>query len=686
MEYSLQTLNERSDLKLLKTVDLIEKLNLIGFEIDDISNEDFIANRFLDNSKLLIKIPANREDLLNEKFLLNEFATIFLFDLNKLWLKVQKNYAFILKQKYFEYYQYQTNQIESNLTHILSFHVEIDVSSKFSSPLWIQNKLKNGGFPVTNTIEDLISLNDLEWGQTINCFPLNKSGKNFNLTSLIEIEEFINEERIKFQLQPQTIVLKDEKGVTKSVLGLFNKADSYIKTGQNKILLQSTFYDIHENNLVINPLQTKISLRYLRKIYLENFKLSFQRLLTLFELTQGGEIKTQIYKNNPSKLELKQEKILCLRKILLKKILNIGSPNLSIFQEAGLKVICQTPDEFYFLIPTYRNDLEREIDLIEEYSRFIGYKNFIPIYPTKTKKYSKRKNQKIELIKYFFINYGFQEVFTNPLQDLKKAKQTSIFIKNPLNNEFSILRETLLERIVTIFESNLRLGTKTENFFEIGRVFKNKDDQFNEVDHLGAVFQLSKFKKGQNTTFEWFSAKGLLENFLMQVGYQNFEFERTEIFPVLFHPTKSVLIKVNGIYVGTFGEINPNVENFENLKFSTYLLEINLNKLIHEVPKTSIPIYHETSKFPVTMKDLSFSLSKETNFIKLRILIQNNFPLLKQVEFFDLYFDENGQENIKVGLRLAFQSKTETLTNEEIENQVNNIKNCLLKQFKVTFS
>jgi phenylalanyl-tRNA synthetase beta chain len=688
MEYSLQTLNEKSNLKLLKTLDLIEKLNLIGFEIDDVSNESFITNRFLDNLKLLIKIPANREDLLNEKFLLNELSTIFLFDLNKLWQKLQKRYYFLLKQKYLEYYQYQTIKIESNLAHILSLHVEVTLAPEFYSPLWIQNKLKNGGSSFTNTVDDLISLNDLEWGQTINCFPLKmmeKNKTNLHLMSLTKVEKFITAEGATYQLQPQTIVLRDESGDIKTVLGLFNKTNSYIRTEENKVLLQSTFYDIYENNLLINPLQTKLSLRYLRKICLENFKFSFQRLLTLFELTSGGKIETQIYTNTPSKLELKQEKVLRLRKILLKKVLNIDVPDLYTFKEAGLKVICQTPDELYFSIPIYRNDLEREIDLVEEYSRFIGYKNFTPIYPTKTKKYLRRKSQRNEFIKYFFINYGFQEVFTNPLQDLKKAKKTSIFIKNPLNNEFAILRETLLERLITIFESNLRLGSSSKDFFEIGRVFENKNNQFKEIDHLGAIFQLRKSKKGQNTTFEWFSAKGFLENFLMQFGYQNFSFEQVELLPSLFHPTKSVSINANGVYIGTFGEINPAIENFNNLKFATYLLEIDLENFIYELPTTSIPIYQEAVKFPLMMKDLSFSLSKETNFLELQKLIKTAFPLLKRVEFFDIYFDEEHMDTIKVGLRLAFQSASETLTNEEIENQISQIKACLVKEFQVNF-
>ena len=147
MEYSLSTLTYNSKANNLKISEIINQLNLIGFEVDSIFTEKSLENIFLDNIRLLIKIPANREDLLNERFFLNELSTILLFNLNNLWEKIKRNYFFILKENYLKYYSYQTFKIQTqNISDILVFTIEIRPFKKISSPLWVQKKLLDFGF------------------------------------------------------------------------------------------------------------------------------------------------------------------------------------------------------------------------------------------------------------------------------------------------------------------------------------------------------------------------------------------------------------------------------------------------------------------------------------------------------------------------------------------------------------
>ena len=136
MEYSLSTLTQNSKANNLKTSEIINQLNLIGFEVDNIFIEKSLENNFLDNVRLLIKIPANREDLLNERFFLNELSTILLFNLNNLWDKTKTNYSFILKENYLKYYSYQTFKIQTqNISDILVFTIEIRHFKKILSIL-----------------------------------------------------------------------------------------------------------------------------------------------------------------------------------------------------------------------------------------------------------------------------------------------------------------------------------------------------------------------------------------------------------------------------------------------------------------------------------------------------------------------------------------------------------------------
>ena len=137
---------------------------------------------------------------------------------------------------------------------------------------------------------------------------------------------------------------------------------------------------------------------------------------------------------------------------------------MEIFKKASLEISCDTPTTFYIQIPDSRKDLLREIDLIEEYSRFIGYKNFIEIFPEKVKQNVKINSQNNELIKQFFINSSFNEIITNPILDIKKQQHNSICLNNPLNNEFLNLRTNIFFKLLDIYQNNLNLGFEQKNF------------------------------------------------------------------------------------------------------------------------------------------------------------------------------------------------------------------------------
>ena len=695
MEYSLQTLNQNANLKSLTTTEIIDQLNLIGFEVDATFNESCITNKFVDNLRLLIKIPANREDLLVERFLLTEFSTIFLFEVNSLWKKIKQNYYSILNKKYLEFSNYDSHIINSNsLTKKLQtnnfscfhiFSIEIELNRNFLTPLWIQNKLLNSGLKITNTVHDIITLNNLEWGQSINYLENELHNSDLFIEKLEKKTIYIDLKKNEYTLTPGTIVIKNSKNQIQTVLGIFNQLEN-IQTTQNKIILQSIFYDIHENELLLNPLENKISLRYLRCLSLRNFRSSFERLLTLLEITYGAKIVPSIYSTKKSKKKLIPYREVTLEKSLLKNTLNIEDIDFTIFKQAGLVLCKETNENLLFIIPIQRNDLIRDIDIVEEYSRFVGYKNFTPIVPKKIKKYFPNKSQNSNFLKQLLLSRGFQEILTNPLRDKIKQTNNSIVIKNPLNNEFSFLRLNLLEKIIPVFETNIRLRNNPTNYFEIGRVFeKMKNDQLKEGENLAGIFQLGRIKKGIRPTTEWFIAKGFIENLFAHFGYKDLFFEKTKNENTFFHPTKSVIIKYKNNVLGIFGEINPSIENFKNLKFSTYIFEFSMESFEKNRMVSSIPTFEVVSKYPLIIKDLSFVISNEENFHNLKLQVKNTSSFLKKVEFFDIYLEDNSSNLINIGIRLEFQPIEETFTTDFLENELKKIKTVLVDDFQADF-
>jgi phenylalanyl-tRNA synthetase beta chain len=468
MEYSLYSLNQQADLNILTLQDLINKLNLIGFEVDDIFQEPLKANPNLQNTRLLIKIPANREDLLQEPLLIKELEVIFLIKILNLWNKVNKKYSFLLKHKYFQYSDYKSITIESNISNICVYQIALENIISQPSPIWIQQKILNAGLTVS----------DDHWTNLLNLIGI-ESGHSLHLSSFTEEDYFSKVKQIKNEfsivlkegkiltLPKGTIILENKDEKIQSILGyldFFVNQATRVNTS-NRLIVTSMFYDIHQNTLGLNTLNSKLSLRYLRKAFFEKLIFALERFLTLVELTSSAKILLNKYETKEHLIELKPLKFLKLTKKLLEQFLNTKDYQLDIFKKTGLNIICETPHSFYFEIPNHRNDLLREIDLIEEYTRCYGYANFKEIIPTKELLYSKKKLLNYNFIKQFFLNHGFNEIFTNSIQDQKKEGSQSVTISNPLNNELSILRENLFSKLIEVFELNKKLGFKNTSFF-----------------------------------------------------------------------------------------------------------------------------------------------------------------------------------------------------------------------------
>lgn len=695
MEYSLYNLNQVANVQGITLNEITNRLNLIGFEVDDIFYEELTTNKYLQNIRILVKVPSNRDDLLNEKFFLSELETIFLFNFYEGWNQYKKKYSFLLKKNYLNYYHYKSINISTNFSDILFYAIKIKNFKNISSPLWIQKKLMNRGLKVYDNIEDILNLVNSEWGHTFDFFSIKSN--LLKKTSLVlkqnSEKEFYNLQDKEIEINKGNIILQTNENQILNILGIQNSLKKIMLENykESEFFIQGTFYDIHNNSLLLNSLETKISYRFLRKSFLNTFKLAFQRLLTLLEVSSEFEIDNLIYSNIEKIKFLNSNRLLKLEIKYLKDVLNVEKINIKIFEEAGLKLICKTKELFYFYIPDYRKDLTRNIDLIEEYSRFVGYNKFQEIFPKKELKYSEKKEKNITFIKQFFLNYGFSEILTNPLEKLDQKNEILVKLNNPLNIDLNCLRMDLLSKIIETFEINSRINSDSKSYFEIGRTFFKENEKIIEIEKLSGIFQLERLKKEKQPTIEWFIAKGLLENFLEHFGYKNLLMESLNkysenIYNIKhFHQTKAIQIISNGKILGIFGEINPLLKSFSNTKFNTYIFEFNLHYFKNWRLTSVISNYKEYSRYPSIIKDLSFKINKHENFNKLKKNLKNISKTLKEIEFFDIYFYKDSINFINLGIRLEFKSTTETLLTEKIDQEIELIKEYLIKEFSVEF-
>jgi phenylalanyl-tRNA synthetase beta chain len=689
MDYSLQNLNRIGKLDTLAFQEFVEKLNLIGLEIDDIRSEKLSTNLVLENIDISFKIPANREDLLTEVFFIEEISSIFLFKTFQIWEYLKKNYTFILKQKYNQYNDHSIIYIQSEKKNVITYLVKIENCQLKSSPLWLIEKLKSFQLKSDNILNDIFTLVFYEWGQNINLLNLKNSYSdtlnNFEISYLMKKESYLDSSNNNLILYPGTIVLK-LKNENKIISFLGNKNKTFLNENDSSFFLEATFYDIHKNSLLLNTLNTKISLKYLRQSFLENLKYSFQRILTLLEVLTSAKISNIVYRTKDENYNLDTIKILKVKKQSFINFLQISVPDILIFQKATLELVCETKKEYFFKIPLHRQDLVREIDIIEEYSRFIGYKNFQEISPSKSIVYTKNLFRPKTFVKNFFLNYGFNEIITNPINDYLNKNNFSILINNPLNNELSALRRSLIPKLLKVFEVNSRSSYSRKNFFEIGRTFKIIEKKVIEEDKLSGIFQLDVNKNSKKNFTEWFVAKGFIESFLSNFGYKNLEIQTVKKTISYFHPRKSILLKSNNKVLGIFGELSPILvkEQYSHVQGPIYMFELNVNYLKEWQINKKVTVFKEYSKFPSITKDLSLIINKDVNFNSLKNFIFSESLYLKQVIIFDIYFDENLLNKINITIRLEFQSDSETLKNDFIENEIEKIKSLIIDKYQLS--
>lgn len=667
MEYSLQHLNKTAQLQNVTLNNFVETLNLIGLEVDDILPDTSVDKVNLTDIKLELKIPANRDDLLNENILTKELSTIFLFKIYKTWDYLQEKYFFLLKKKYKSFSDYSTILVDSKFNEILTYGVKIKNIKNKKTPNWVKKKLVGFNNTEDNIIESLIDLVVYEWGQNFNVLPYNTNALKIDKLQAPENYIFGNE---TYLLKTGSIVLKNKQEKIISVLGVIQ---STVKN--NDLLLEASFYNIDKNSLCLNDVNTKLSFRYLRRMFLIHFKKSFQRLLTLSELLTEGEIDSTIFKNNPKNLNIEPSKILRINKKSFKNILNIDDYDVKIFEKSNLKIVCTTPNSLYFLIPDSRKDLTREIDLIEEYARFIGYSNFKEILPeTVSETKINKKTKKIEKIKQFLLNYNFNEIFTSSLISETRRLDKSIRIKNPLNSDLALLRDSLVPNLIDIYPKNLRLGIDYLKFFEIGRIYKQENQNIQETEVLTFSFPVQL--NGLNSKLSFFKAKSFVEQFLLIFNDLDFIFVKNIEKNSYYHPNRNLSIYSKNKLVGNFGEIHPTYKKSFNLKQNIYIFELNLDIIKEENLKSKIRVYNDYSKYPLITKDLSLVVEKDINFNDLKFFIKENLIDLKNIKFFDIYFDPKFTNKLNLGIRLEFQSFTKTLLSDQIDS---NLEQLIIK-------
>lgn len=635
-----------------------------------------------------IAVTPNRPDALSHIGVARDLSAIFNRDLHIPEIKLKES-----KKKASDIASVEI--IDSTNCPRYSAKVVLNVEVK-DSPEWLKNKLTRIGLRPINNVVDVTNFILHEIGQPLHAFDLDLlEGKKIIVQSTTEEKEFVTLDSKVRKLPKGTLMICDAKREV-AVAGVMGGENSEINSSTKNILIESAYFNPSSIRKTSKALQlsTDSSYRFERGTDPGITKYAAERAAQLIAEISGGEVAEGIIDVYPKIIERKE---ITLRYQRVTKILGYEISKEKIHQILSrLGIALKDINETSLLasVPTFRPDLEREIDLIEEIARVNGYDN-IPVVP----KISITLEQKVDQQKFedevrnIISSLGFSEMINNPLESEWEAKLTGnpITLANPQSVEMSCLRTSLLAGGLNSVKRNLNFGVRDMMLFEVGNVFNKKSDSsiktFEDIsEKQNLILILSgkeeeKFWNTQEKYFDFYCLKGLVNAFIKKISLDNqladlYYSSENEIYS--YYLTKNFKQQV----VGTGGKVKRDVLNKFDINQDVFVFEFDLTALKQISPESKK--YIEPPKYPKVHRDFAFIFDKNVQYLDVKnFILKKASKLLKSVELFDIFESESlGRDKKSMAFTLEYFDESRTLTEDEVEKDFNYLITEILKEFK----
>jgi len=564
------------------------------------------------------------------------------------------------------------------------------------SPQWLKDHLLSVGIRSINNVVDITNFVLIETGHPLHAFDYDLiEGPEINVRKASPQEKFITLDNVERSLQDNDLLICDSKKSI-ALAGIMGGYNSEISDNTTNILIESAYFDpltIRKTSKRL-ALFTESSQRFERGADPNNTIYALDRAAQLLQKYAQGTVEKGVVDVYPQEITCKKIK---LRFSRIHQIIGQEIPKnniIKILKGLELSVTEQKQDYIVVEIPTFRPDLEKECDLIEEIVRHYGYNNIISnMYSNIYLDYQKDVySDSIKALKDFFVGQGFFETISNTLVSEKHIevlnKNNVVQIENPLSPETTFLRNSCIPSLLDTIQWNINRSINDLRLFEIGRKFFNRQQSLpdEKTDIVGAITGYKKriplWNKDKNKNVNFYHLKGFIEAL----------FDYFHIYNYIIKPYKTSFFENEcsfGIYLnkkitGYMGKISSNIQERWELEQDIYIFEIDLEDFIYNSKKELI--YSKITKFPLINRDLSIIINEDilsgdlTEYIK-----RTGGKYLNQVEIFDIYQGKGIPEGKKsITFNLKFLSTKKTLTEDEINPMFNTIIRSLEQKFSAS--
>lgn len=653
--------------------ELAEALTMAGIAVEGI--DDVEGDKVLD-----LDLTPNRGDCLGIINLAREVAALTGNQITLPEIKIQEN-----SEDISSYIQVEIQDPDLCRRYAARVVKNVKIAP---SPAWMQEALIRSGIRPINNVVDVTNYVMLETNQPLHAFDYNllSPEKRIVVRRAYSGEKFTTLDDVERVLEENMLLITDgEKPV--ALAGVMGGQNTEINDNTITVLLESANFDPVNTRRTSQKLalRSDSSMRFEKGVDINGAIFAINRAAQLIQELAGGEVVSGICDvfprpQFPLTITLRPQRVneILGTQLTVDEVIDyVRRLSFAIETDSALDVLQVT-------VPTYRPDLQLEVDLIEEVARLHGYNAIPSQLPTVASSGGLTPYQQFqarirntmaaslrEVINYSFINRDMFDRIMLPSEDYRRH---AVAIANPLSEEQGVMRTLLMPGLLTNISRNLARRNQNPAFFEMGSVFIPGEEKLPcEVLKLGAAVsgRGDISWKIPSQELDFYYLKGLVEDLFRQIGVKNGRFEAA-VAPG-FHPGRTAIIKCGEDEVGIIGEVHPQVlENFE-IKDRVVLTELEVEKLFkHAVPRV---MTESIVRFPAVERDLAVLLPMNTPATEAINTIRTaGEPLLREVVIFDLFTGGQLPEDVKsMAFRLTFRSDEGTLTDNEVKGAIDSI-------------
>jgi len=574
------------------------------------------------------------------------------------------------------------------------------------SPDWLKDRLNIIGLRPINNIVDITNYVLHELGHPLHAFDANYvSGGTVIVKTLPEGTKFVTLDGEERTLSDKDLMIcNDKEGMC--IGGVFGGLKSGVAESTTDIFLECAYFNPTwiRKTARRHGLSTDSSFRFERGCDPNDNLYVIKRAALLIQEVAGGKIAgdiLDIYPNPVQKniVELSYEKVNSLiGKEIPQTVIS------SILESLEITPAGDAEDALILAIPTYRVDVTRDVDVIEDILRIYGYNN-VEIceslksnlsYQTPTDKSNRLQN----IISEELTGSGFNEIMNNSLTKESYYTNLTVYpesqcvrLLNPLSTDLNVMRQTLLFGGLESIAYNRNRKSSNLMFYELGNCYfydASKKTEGENLREYSEELHLGLWLCGENISGSWAAAnektsvyhlKGYVENILLRLGITEGKCQYEQYSDEIYSAALSIKTR-GGKLLGTLGIVSKKLlKETEIQGTDVYFAELNWNALMKEIKKHTVT-FKEMSKYPSVSRDLALLLDKAIRFEEIeKIAFKADKNLLKEVRLFDVYEGKNLPEGKKsYAVNFVIQDVEKTLTDKQIDAVMNKIQTMFEKE------